>query len=51
MGEQKDRGIERFEVEMKSRGFSRKTQKSYSSFVNGFFRFTKKDAKDCILRI
>ncbi len=47
MDEQRGKDIERFEVEMKARGFSRKTQKSYSSFVNGFFRFTKKDAKDC----
>ena len=47
MDEQKEKYINQFEIEMKSRGYSRKTQKSYSSFVNSFFRFAKKGAKDC----
>lgn len=47
MDEQIENFVERFEVEMKSRGFSRKTQQSYTFFVNDFFRYMKKHPKEC----
>ncbi|MCK5476495.1 MAG: tyrosine-type recombinase/integrase [Candidatus Aenigmarchaeota archaeon] len=47
MDEQISKFLNKFEIEMKSRGFSRKTQKSYDFFVNDFFRYTKKHPKEC----
>lgn len=44
--DEKTEYINKFEIEMKSRGFSRKTQQSYNFFVNDFFKFMKKDLKE-----
>ncbi len=39
--------LDRFELEMKSRGFSRKTHKSYMFFVSGFLKFIGKKPAEC----
>ncbi len=43
--------LEKLRIELKSRGFSEKTRKSYESFINSFIhfiRFVKKDKKELI---
>lgn len=42
-----DEVMEELEIEMKSRGFSKKTQKSYKFFVEDFLLFVKKNPEAC----